>query len=172
MKTFKELLIELNACKEAINWAKDKTIEETVAQCERGEWLLWLAQEIEIDKRKLTLAKAHCANTVRHLMQDERSIAAVDTAIRYGLGDATDEELRLAAHAAAAAAAAAYTSADTYNAASYAAAAAAAAADAAAYAADAAAYAAAEKENQIQTADICRHHIGDLIIQRVNELLK
>jgi hypothetical protein len=75
-------------------------------------------------------------------MKDQRSRKAVEVAERYGLGQATRDELAAAAYAAAAAAAAAY--------AAYAAAAAAAAAYAAyaaaaayAYAADAAAYAAA-----------------------------
>ena len=62
--------------------------------------MLWLARKLNIDKRVLTLAKGHCANTVRHLMKDERSIAAVDMAIKYGEGNATDSELAAAADAA------------------------------------------------------------------------
>jgi len=169
MKTFKDLLIELKACKEACEWSGDKTIEQVVADCHRGDWLLWLGQKIEIDNRKFTLAKAHCANTVRHLIKDERSLNAVDTAIKYGEGQASDEDLKNAAFAAYAAYA--YPDAAAY--AAYVAAAAAAAAYAAtAPAADAAVAAyAAEKENQLQTANICRQYIGELIIQRVNELI-
>ena len=62
--------------------------------------MLWLARKLNIDKRVLTLAKGHCANTVRHLMKDERSIAAVDMAIKYGEGNATDSELAAAPAAA------------------------------------------------------------------------
>ena len=43
--------------------------------------------------RELTLAKGHCANTVRHLMKDQRSIDAVDAAIAFGEGKITKEEL-------------------------------------------------------------------------------
>ena len=160
----KELLIKLRGCSEAREWAGDKTIEEIVEQCHRGDWLLWLAAKIDIGLQPLTLAKGHCANTVRHLMKDERSIKAVDTAIAFGEGKATREELDKAADAADATAwVAAYVGAAW------------AAADVAADAAWAAAWAdatdvAAKKENQMKTADICRKYIGQLIIDKCNEL--
>lgn len=171
----KELLIKLKACEDAREWAGDKTIEQIVGQCHRGDWLLWLAARVEIGLQPLTLAKGYCANTVRHLMKDERSVKAVDTAIALGEGKASRQELDSAA------AAAAYNAATSaaYNAAAYNSAAAAAAAyNSAAYAADyAAAYAAyaadsdtsAAKQNQMQTADICRKYIGELIIEKCNE---
>lgn len=37
MKTFKELLIELKACKTACEWAGDMTIEEVVEKCHKGD---------------------------------------------------------------------------------------------------------------------------------------
>ena len=192
----KELLLKLKACGPAIDWAGDKTIEEIWATCHRGDWMLWLARKLNIDKRVLTLAKGHCANTVRHLMKDERSIAAVDMAIKYGEGNATDSELAAAADAAydatadaydayaadyaadaaaAYAAAAAAAAAAAYAAAAYAADAADAAADAAAYAAAAAAaaYAAADdayarKKSQQATFEICRKYIPlDLILSGI-----
>jgi len=166
---FSELLIKLNACKEAREWASDMFIEEIVKKCHRGDWLLWIALRVNVDKRKLTLAKAYCANTVRHLMKDERSINAIDVAIRYGNGQATDEELNTAAYAAyayaayadAAAADDAYAAYAAYAAAAY-----------AAYA-DAADDAAADARNKVrmETADIFRQYIGNEIIQKVNELL-
>ena len=171
MKTFKELLIELRACSEAREWAEDKTIEQVVEQCHRGDWLLWLARKVDIGLQPLTLAKGHCANTVRHLMKDESSIKAVDIAIAFGEGKATREELEAAAYAAgdAAYAYAAYAAAAAGDADAYAAAAAYAYAAADDAYAEAAVY--AKKENQIQTANICRKYIGDLIIDKVNELL-
>ncbi len=153
--TFKELLIKLDACEEAREWARDMPIEEIVSTCHRADWLLWLAKKVDVDLRLRTLAKGHCANTVRHLMKDERSLNAVDVAIAFGEGKATREELDAAAAAAADAADAAY------------AAVAAAAAAAAADAANAAAYAA----NRQQAADICRQYIGEALIEKVNQLL-
>jgi hypothetical protein len=139
-----KLLIELNACEDARTWAADKSWKEIFDTCHRGDWLLWLFKKVNPnDLQKLTLAKGHCANTVRHLMKDERSTKAVDAAIAFGEGLITREELK-AAYAAAAAV-------DAYDAA------AAAAVDA--YAAAAAAYAAARTKNQQATADICRKYL-------------
>ena len=178
----KELLIKLDACDEAIEWAGDRTIEEIVKDCDSGDWLLELAKKIGIELQPLTLAKGHCANTVRHLMKNERSIKAVDMAIAFGGGKATMEELNNAANAAADAAYDAVFYAATLYAtivadaaivgdASYAAY---AAATAAAYAAGDAAYTtaayAAKKQNQKETAEICRKYIGQLIIDKCNEL--
>ena len=151
----KELLMKLNACPEAMEWVGNKSWEECYATCHIGDWLLWLFKRTNPDDlRLLTLAKGHCANTVRHLMKDERSLKAVDAAIAFGEGKISREELNTSAAAASAAAAAAYTA----SAAAYAASAA-AASDAAAYVAYAAYAYAAKKENQQLTADICRKYL-------------
>ena len=103
----KELLQKLNACKDAIEWAGDKSWQEIYNTCHRGDWLLWLFKRTNPDDLKLlTLAKGHCANTVRHLMKDERSIKAVDAAIAFGEGKISRDELDAAAADAAAFAAA------------------------------------------------------------------
>jgi hypothetical protein len=158
----KYLLLKLKACKDAVEWAGDKTPEEVIDTCHRGDWLLWLAGKLKVDDRPLTLAKGHCANTVRHLMKDKRSIKAVDAAIAYGNGKISREELKDAAYAAYSAAYAAsdadYAASAAYAAASY------------AYDAGAAAYyadldAAAKKSNQIESADICRKYLGKLILE-------
>jgi hypothetical protein len=162
----KELLKELNACREAVEWAGDKTWEEIYNTCHRGDWLLWLLkrtmEDNEVNLRLLTLVKGHCANTVRHLMNDERSVKAVDTAIRFGEGKATREELDAVYYDAYDAYDAAYTAvaaAYTAVAAACAAVAATYTAVAAAYAADAADAADARTKNQMETADICRKYL-------------
>lgn len=108
---FQKKLEELNACEEAVKWAAGKSWHEVYQQCERGDWLLWLFQKTNPnDLRKLTLAKAKCAETVIHLMKDERSKQAVRVAFSFGRGKASRKELDAAASAAyvAYAAAAAY----------------------------------------------------------------
>jgi len=169
-KEFEKYLISLRACNVAMSWASGKSWREVYDTCHRGDWLLWLYRRSKCyDFQKLTLAKGLCANTVRHLMKDERSLKAVDAAIAFGKGEISRDELNAAAYdaydadadaandaAANAAYAAAYADADAaaYTAdAAYAA----YAADAAAANAYAAAYAyAAIKENQQKTADIVR----------------
>lgn len=174
-----QILKQLHACEEAVIWANNRPINQVIAECDRGDWLLWLAQMLGVDKRKLTLAKGKCAETVIDLMQDERSKAAVKSAIDYGNGLINDKELAYAASAAyvafnattAASAAhaahyAAFNAADAADAAS--------AADAAADAAYAASNAAdvAKKENELKTANICREILTDEILNKWNELNK
>lgn len=169
-------------CREALVWRKQfATAEEAWQACTRGDWMLWIASKVGVDTKKLTLAKALCAKTVIHLMKDERSIKAVKIAEKFGNGLATIKELNDAyaayasAYAAYAATGAAYAAAgaaaasayDAYDA--YAAAyAAAGAASAATYDASAAtydAYVAAEKQNQMQTANICREILTNEIFK-------
>lgn len=169
MKTFKEYLKSIDACQSAVEWAGDKLIEQVLAECHRGDWLLWLAKKCGVELQPLTLAKGHCANTVRHLMTDERSLRAVDVAIAFGEGKATREELDAAADDADDAADDAYAAHAAYAAYAVDAAYAAHAAADATYAASAA-YSASDV-NQQETADICRKYIGELIIHKVNQTL-
>ena len=98
---------KFNPCREAVKYRrKFKTFREAWDNCNRGDWMLWIASEYGVSFRKLTLAKGYCANTVRHLMKDERSIKAVDLAISYGSNNGTTKaELNAAADDAADAAA-------------------------------------------------------------------
>ena len=164
-----------NPCGDAVEYRKQfDSFKEAWEQCPRGDWMLWLAEKIGVDLKTITLAKALCANTVKHLMEDKLSIHAINIAIEFGKNRATRKELD-AANAAAvyAANAAAYAANAAGNAAAYAAAYAAytaayvahaanatanATANAAAYAAIYATtdVAAAKKKNQLETANICK----------------
>jgi hypothetical protein len=135
-----------NACKEGRNFAlKYATMAEVWDNCLRSDWLMWIANKIElqIDDRTVRLFAVWCArNTpladgrkIGDLLTDHRSLAALEVAERFVNGNATARELAAARAAAWAAAAAA----DAADAAADAAAAAWAAADAAADAARAAA---------------------------------
>ena len=154
MKTTK--LEKTGACREAILYVKEQeNYVKAWQNCPRGDWMLWIAAKLKVDKRLLTLAKGKCAETVLHLMRDQRSKDAVRAAIDYGHGIISDEQLRITAAAAAAA----------YTAAAYAACAAYAAANAAAAAYDAAyAACAARKQNQLQTANICREILTEVVL--------
>lgn len=165
-------------CEESITFRKQfPDFKSAWENCPRGDWMLWIAQKLDVDKLKLTTAKALCANTVRHLMKDERSIKAVDVAILFGQGKATIEELNNATVTAATTASSAYaavTAADAAAVASWAVADASwAAADAswAAAAAVAAAYSAdAKTKNQLQTADICREILTEVVFEAIDKL--
>lgn len=174
MKKLRKLLFEIDACHEAIGWATGKTIEEAVNYCHRGDWLLWLAREIEVELEPFILAKAICAKTVIHLMTDERSRRAVEVAEAFGLGKATFDELETAAENAAkaekemsavpygeyneyAAAQAATTCAQFYSTAT------------ASFVSDT--YRSGNRKNLLETVHIFKTVLGERIIKKVNELL-
>jgi hypothetical protein len=147
MKTTK--LEKISACSDAREWvATQKNYKEAWQNCERGDWMLWLAKRLRVDDRKLTLAKFKCANQVRHLMKDQRSLDALDAAEKYGNGEIGRDELDAAAYAA-------YAAADAAAYAAYAAADAAAAYDAA--------YA-AKKESLKRSADFCREILTEDVL--------
>jgi hypothetical protein len=170
-------------------YEKFDTFESAWAACDKGYWMLHIAFNFNIDRRVLTLAKGHCANTVRHLMEDERSIKAVDLAIAFGEGKATEKELDNAIVSAYAAYANAYDSNNHVYASLYAAKAAAYAIDCiTAHIAAHAAYAAhtnnsvysnynsiaynsnpALKENEKLTADICRKYLTKSVLEKIKE---
>ena len=113
-----------------------REVVETAPQ----DWMRWTVVRL-LDRRGRVEWAWRAASRVRHLMQDERSTAALDTLRRWLDGKATDKELRAAADAA-------WTAIATYS----------AAASAAYYAAASAAYyaaadAAARAESAADAAD-------------------
>jgi hypothetical protein len=176
-------ILKYNPCHEAIEYRKQfKTLKEAWEDCPRGDWMLYLAQKVGVDIHHLTYTKALCAETIIHLMDDERSRNAIKVAKKFGKHKATKEELKAAyasayaaayassAHAAASAASAAAA----YAAEAADAAAAASAASASAYAASASAYAAdayaAKNMIQLKTAKICRKYLTKLVFNKINKL--
>ena len=67
---------------------------------------IWALRAVD-DVRKVRLFAVACARQVQHLMQDQRSLKALDVAERFANGEATEKELRVAWAAAWAAARAA-----------------------------------------------------------------
>jgi len=173
MKTFITKLKRLNACSDAIEWAKQyNTWQEVWDNCERADWLLWIAGKMVSkegcsSKKEIVFVACKCTRTVLKFIpkKEKRPLKAIQTAEAWVKGKATIEEVRKAAYAAAAATAAyaaAYAAADAaYTAyAAYAAATAAAAADAAATAAYTAADAyAARLKQQKKMCKIVRKHL-------------
>ena len=150
-KQFAALLVELNACSEAREWASGKSLAVVWKTCKRGDWLLWLCGKMA-DKpnwptrKEVVLAACDCAELALKYVPkgEERPRKCLETVRAWAAGNATIHEVRTAR-------AAAYDAAYAfYAAAAYAAyvadAADAAAADAAADAAYAAAAADADAD--------------------------
>ena len=183
---------QFNPCLDAAKYYDAcKSSKEAWNNCPRGDWMLWIALKLGVNIKILTLAKVHCALTMKHLIKDKRSIKALEVALKFANNKATLKELKIAdsaAHAAAhiiyanAANAAAYTCANAAYAAAYAAYAADAAdaayavntianaaAYTAAYAADAAYTDAAKIKNQLETANICRKYLTESVCKIINK---
>ena len=96
-----EKLSKLNACAEAVKWASTQPSPAAAwKNCQRGDWMLWLAKKLNVDDKKLTMAKAMCAKQVEHLMKDQRSKDALQACFDYVNGKITREQLNDAADAA------------------------------------------------------------------------
>jgi hypothetical protein len=153
-----EQIRHLYPCAPAVEWLGERDLETAWSECERGDWMLWLATRAGVDRRLLVQAACDCAETALQYVPEgeERPRVAVETARAWCRGEATLEEVREAAYADDDAA-----YADAADAAAYAADAAAAAAYAA-DAADAAAYAAyaARLDSLRRSADLVRARIS------------
>lgn len=106
MKTKKlEKFAPCSSAREYMRTQKSST--EAWMNCQRGDWMLWIAKQLNVDDKALTMAKAMCAKQVEHLMKDQRSKDALQACFDYVNGKITREELNAAAAYAAAAYAAA-----------------------------------------------------------------
>ena len=153
-----ESLRRLRACAAATHWAESQPDAETAwRQCPRGDWLLWIAARLDIDRKLLTRAACACARTaLPHVPAgEERPRLAIEMAEAWSRGEATVDDVHRAARDALAAWQTAYDDAAADAAYAYAAYAAYAATAAYAYAADAAADADAYAARKKLKAEVC-----------------
>jgi len=99
----KHILESLTACEEAIRWYNDKDSKEAWAICERGDWLLWIAANLKVDRKLIVLAACDCAEQSLYLIPkgEERPKKAIETARAWTRGEVSLAEVRAAANAAA-----------------------------------------------------------------------
>jgi len=123
-----KILTELNACHEAIEWARTQPNWETLwSNCNRGDWMLWLigltiaGSPMSDERKPLVLAACDCAELALKYAseKEDRPRKAIELSRKWALGDIsiTKQDIRDAAKAAYAAAydaasAAAYDAAD------------------------------------------------------------
>jgi hypothetical protein len=108
MISTKAILISLGACSEAVKWAGRKTPKRAWETCKRGDWLLWFAAKVGVDRKLVVLAACGCARTALNRVPkgEERPRIAIETAEAWTRGEATLEQVtHSAAYAASASAA-------------------------------------------------------------------
>lgn len=109
-KLFLEQLVKLNTCREATKWVAGQTLEEAWSACHRGDWMLWLAARVGVERKLILLAACACArqSLPRVRAGEERPRIAIETAERWAQGDESVslDDVREAADAAYEAAAA------------------------------------------------------------------
>jgi hypothetical protein len=90
MTDLKATLQKLNACYEAVKWVEDKDPETAWHECQRGDWLLWIAARLEIDRKLLVLAACDCAEPALVFVPDgeERPAKAIAAARAWAAGEA------------------------------------------------------------------------------------
>jgi len=99
-----EHLTRLGACAEGKKWiALPENASKTPAQlwdaCHRGDWLLWLAYHQSVDLMLMTLAACDCARLALPFVPagDDRPRLCIETAEAYTRGEATMDDMRIAA---------------------------------------------------------------------------
>src|SRR5579863_714630 len=107
--TLKKLLASLGACQEAVQWIGERDLKTAWAECERGDWMLWLSGKMEGKKgwptrKQIVLAACDCAELSLSIFEkrypnDKRPRVAIETARKWANGEASIEEVRAAAYA-------------------------------------------------------------------------
>ena len=81
--------------------ADDETLAiVTILDSNGLEDALWCLRAVDGHDKEIRLFAVRCGRRVQHLMSDQRSIAALDTAERFANGEATAKELDAAGAAA------------------------------------------------------------------------
>ena len=156
----------LDACNQAREWAKGKSLAEVWKTCHRGDWMLWLAARYgDVPLKTIVAIACDAVEPALAFTTDPLPTQTIAVVRRWLKDEATIEEVRAASDAAANAARAARAAAYAATAAAY------AAADAAAYVAyavnaaanaaadDASDAAAARAASLSASAGICRKYI-------------
>ena len=106
-----EELIQLRACGEAVEWAKNyDSFASAWKECERGDWMLWLCGTKKGKKgwpsqEEIVLVECDCAELVLPIYEkqypnDSRIRDCIETTRQWAKGEATEAEREAAAGAA------------------------------------------------------------------------
>src|SRR5262245_34769332 len=91
-----KLLQSFAACDQAVAWADARDWQAAWDECDRGDWLLWIAARLGVERRTVVWAACKCARlALRHIPNGEkRPLKAIQTAEAWCKGKATIEQVR------------------------------------------------------------------------------
>ena len=105
--SFKQQLIEMDACQDAIDWVEDRTVQQAWKDCQRGDWMLWLLEQMEevegwADEKEIMLLDCWCARrALKYIPEGEtRPLKAIEAKEKWTRGEITREEMDTARSAA------------------------------------------------------------------------
>ena len=98
-----DLLKELCACGEAVEWFDSRNPYRAWRECKRGDWMIWLAERLNIDRNLIVTAACDCAELSLRFVTAGEAVPkeAITVTRRWLAGKATMEEGHAAANAAA-----------------------------------------------------------------------
>ena len=104
MKNAKAAVERFTPCGEAREWLDGRSPYLAWRQCHRGDWMLWIAAHLEIDRKLIALAACDCAETALKFVPEgeDRPRIAIETTRAWCRGEATIGDVRKARRAAAA----------------------------------------------------------------------
>jgi hypothetical protein len=91
------VLMKHGACEEALDWAEGRDYVAAWSECERADWMLWIAAKA-LPRDRVVLTACACARTALKYVPEgeDRPRIAIETAERWARGEATIEEVRSA----------------------------------------------------------------------------
>ena len=100
-KNFLARLKMLAACRDAVKWVEFRDLKQVWAECERIDWLLWLAGRSNIDSKLLVQVAVECAelslpNYEKQYPNDNRIRDCINTVKRWIKGEASLEDVSTA----------------------------------------------------------------------------
>lgn len=99
MNTLQQQLEKLGACPAIVLWAADYNDSlDAWRACPRGDWLLWLAARIGVQREALVFAGAACARLTLPFAKNSLPLAAIELAEQWAAGERPSMLLRRMGH--------------------------------------------------------------------------
>lgn len=93
-------LMKLYACEKAVRWAGNYgTLAEAWEACVRGDWMLWLAATLQIERTLLVKAACGCARLALPYTTDQRPLKVIVAVERWASGDSPENSNALCEYA-------------------------------------------------------------------------